>query len=527
LSGELPNQIWVDNAQVIVDAEQKRLDRAQRSLWESQQKTMIWPDGVHQLMRDVPYEGEMSSRARELYRTGYYRQLDKMEKSLRKIDFQTGTGDGVLLLDRQSYTHIPSGTWASQPPVPKEMWEAQIDYWLVKAVFDAVETMNRGAEKITESSIPQVLELTLRGGTRDYSPESAASGAPGEYGGEYGAMGGDSMGGDGLGGGQGTSFNTEIRFDLSAELGPTSGAGAPGTLGGEGYGAPTGGYGAGGGYGEEGGGSEAAGPDRYVDDDEGYPFRTRAFVLGVLMKHDELPKFLSELSGSDWPIQVIRVQMGAVNPDILADVGRTGAPGVPGSRGGYGAGAGRSRFGPGAGAYGAPQGAMETDGDEFGVTGRRRTTVPGVGNNASMAAMQGLIQQTMSDPELAEVWIGGLITLFRPIEEEAEQPQEGYGAPSETNPDDQVSAEDSDSETSTETESPAADGTNDEAQTDEQPSDEPAGDDETVAPEETESAQPTEAEATETDDMPETNGETEDSNNTTDDTSTKTADDGS
>lgn len=423
LSGDLPNGVWVENAEVIVNAEQKRLDQAQRSLWNSQKENMIWPSGVQELMEGVPYEGAISSVARERYRLGYYRQLTKMEQSLRRIDMLTGTGEGVVLLDRQSYTHIPDGTWASQPPISTEMWNAQIDYWLVKAVLDSIESMNRGADKITESSVRQVLELSLRGGTRDYSSGSAGGadagmdmGMSGEG---YGYDGGSGLGG----GGGGTKINAVAKFDLSEELGPSSGAGGPGA-GGEGYGSmPTGGYGTG-----DGAAEAPAGPDRYVDDDEGYPFRTRAFVLGVLMKHDDLPKFLSELSGSDWPIQVIRVQMAAVNPDVLADAGRMGGR-TPGMRTGGSTFGGSNSFGSGGEGYGLETGGAFGSGGG-GITSGR----PGVPRmNVAGMANAGLIQQAMADPELAEVWIGGLVTLFRPIEEPpAEEATEGYGTQPET-----------------------------------------------------------------------------------------------
>ncbi|MBD3676694.1 MAG: hypothetical protein HUJ26_24540 [Planctomycetaceae bacterium] len=429
-SGDIPNPEWVDGASVIVEAEQKRLDQAQRNLWESQLQSMKWPVGVQELMVDVPYEGEIPSTARERYRLGYYRQLTKMEENLRAIDQETG--EGVLLLNRDSYTHIPYGTWASQPPVSSEMWNAQIDVWLVKAVLDSIESINRGAEKITEAPVRQVLELTLRGGERDYSTGGGAEGSEG-----YGGMGGDggypggeyggNFGGE-AGGAGGLNVQTSAKFDLSEELGPVSGGagggygGTPGAGPGEGYGSS-----AAGGYGESGEGGPA-GPDRYVDDEEGYPFRTRAFVLGVLMDHNELPKFMSELSRSDWPIQIIRVQMAAVNPDNLADAGRAGGrmggrPGMtmtPGgsygtSPGGYGSGGG---FGFGGGG-GSSEGYSEGPGGGFttgGIPGRQSGMSPGGGLNSGINS--GLIQKAMSDPELAEVWIGGLITLFRPIEEQ-------------------------------------------------------------------------------------------------------------
>jgi len=103
----------------------------------------------------------------------------------------------------------------------------------------------------------------------------------------------------------------------------------------------------------------------------------------------------------------------------------------PGARPGGGFG-GSSSFGSGGEGYGAESGGS------FGSSGGGLTTSrPGIPRmNGAGLANSGLIQQSMTDPNLAEVWIGGLVTLFRPIEEQpVEEAAEGYGTEPETTTD--------------------------------------------------------------------------------------------
>lgn len=443
ISGNVANQVWVDGADVLVQEEQKKLEVAQKDLWNSQRASMTWPPDVQAYMQNVPYEGVIADQnIREYFSQSYFRQLRELEQRLRPFDYETG--EGVLLFDPSSYTQVPANQWQLHAPTSQEMWNAQIDYWLVRAVFDSIISINQTAEKITEAPVRRLIELRLRGGERDYSGAASGSGGSGdgmtEDSAMYSDMGmaGSSESGYGSGGGGG-AFKADVKFDLSEELGPA----AVGSLGGTSYGgggmdeafASVSGEG---GYGDSAEGSgETTGPDRYVDDNEGYPFRTRAFVLGVVMDHGVLPDFLSELSRSDWPIQIIRVQTRALNLEQLPLAERSGTrtnrygggiggrsmqPGFgAGSYGGadegYSAGGGTG-FSPlpgssSGGGYSADSGSTYT-GSQPGLPG---VMSPGAGPGARNAA--GLARQAMTDPYLSEVWIGGLITLFRPVEDDA------------------------------------------------------------------------------------------------------------
>jgi hypothetical protein len=453
------NEVWTQNAKVLVEDEQARLDKTSVSLWETQKKLMDWPAGVQDLMVDVPYEGTIPPRARENYRglgKGYEKQLVEFESILEPYDPVKRTGK--VLIGRDAYTHVPIGIWKSGPPTSQAMWNAQIDAWLVRSIFRAIKNMNKGNEKLSDSTIVQVLDLRLRGGIRDYSASMGTNVAAGTSATSTGSGGGEGYADSYTGsseGGYSSDANgglgklaVKLQFDLSDELGPDAGA-RGGTTGSSGeYGTteastttPAGATGA---------TAAAQGPRRYVDDDATLPFRTRGFVLGVVMNHRYLNDFLAELSGSDFPIQVLRVHQQINNPDQLARVGRTGSR----TRGGSGSGYPSSGFGGAStGGFGGTGTGYETSeyGNEnetesaFGGSSTRGSRSPG--SSPGGAGNDLMVKQALSDPNLATVWIGGLITLFKPVE----QPSAGQTA---TAP--ESSAEEAAPPTSTQTDPTAA-----------------------------------------------------------------------
>jgi hypothetical protein len=130
-------------------------------------------------------------------------------------------------------------------------------------------------------------------------------------------------------------------------------------------------------------------------------------VLKVIIDHRQLNAFLASLSESEWPLQVIRVNVQMMNPDELASMsGRTGTS------------TGRNSYNP----MSTEMNMEESPGSSFGnrfQPGRRPTTTmpsTGRGNRTTVEsqAAQLLSQQAMRDPFLAEVCVGGLMTLFKP-----------------------------------------------------------------------------------------------------------------
>lgn len=222
---------------------------------------------------------------------------------------------------------------------------------------------------------------------------------------------------------------------------------------------------------------------RYVDDGD-LPYKTRAFKMTLIMDHRQLPEFLVELTNSPFPVRVLRVHWAQLNEEqfYAAASGISGGYGEStgmsrggrGSRGGLGAtgsrGAGamglggRQNFGDtgggmpggsrgglgrrpspalGAGGLGAGLGSRGVGGSRspLGMPGGglgtgmrppgRGLGMPGMsggygeygdGGGGMMGTEQSadLYAQAMQDPYLAQVVVGGLMTIYRdPAEVEA------------------------------------------------------------------------------------------------------------
>src|SRR5690606_9411754 len=209
---------------------------------------------------------------------------------------------------------------------------------------------------------------------------------------------------------------------------------------------------------------------RYVD--ESTPYKTRAFKMSVIIDHRQLPEFLVELTNSPFPVRVLRVHFMQLNQEPgyasatpsrssyggeysgatmpggglgLGGRGFSGAARAPmpsrtntfGLGGGLGAGA-RSGFGSRSPAFGArspmapPFGAAGARGPAIGARG------PGMLSRNPMgggeydsgygssglpgqpdAAAGNVVAQALSDPYLAQVVVGGLMSIYRSPEEQA------------------------------------------------------------------------------------------------------------
>lgn len=222
------------------------------------------------------------------------------------------------------------------------------------------------------------------------------------------------------------------------------------------------------------------GEKRYVDDDKTAPFKTRAFKMQVVMDQRKLQEFLAELTNSPFPVRIIRVHWAELNPDPrFAGQGTSYGgdseyssrmPGAVGGRGGMGGlGAGRGgmsmpgglgRMPGGMGARGGMTGPMGARGGMSAPMGGRGG-MPGMGMRGGMPGPMGarggmpgpmggrggmpggmgmrpglpgtnyegseglageagatdLYSQAMMNPYLAQVVVGGIMTIYRSPEE--------------------------------------------------------------------------------------------------------------
>ena len=474
-----PNQKWVEDAKKKNEADSKAYKSAATALRERQISARQWPELIRDEMKGIAYQEQIQNQlTREKWAANY---RDEVE-SLLDIVKPWRDGKGLVVVDSNRITHRPYNTWRTKNPQSREIWDAQEDIWLLRSLLTSIATANGTAERITESAVREIYRLHLRGGDRNAAGASSGGaggmggmGGMGESGGMSpmgaaagpGGMGGMGAGEGAMGGGgsashPGASFMGSAGSDILAEeFGAVAGAGGGmGGMGGMGKdggmdGGPgmmsMGGMGAGAmGAGMAGGGAAAAPAeeDRYVDEvPESY--KTRAFLLDVLVRDDRVPDLLAALTDSDFPVEIVRVEIeantrggaasggmsGLGGEDGLGEMtgagGMAGMGGMPNLSGYPGAGGGGSKglTGPpaGGGIGGAPGlpglaggGGLMGPGAGFGE-GEGSGSAGGLPGGAAYGTQSQRDAETlriaMTDNSLVMLRIGGLMTLYQSAEE--------------------------------------------------------------------------------------------------------------
>ncbi len=485
-NADAPNSRWVEVAKQKNEADAASFKTASTQLRERQKSARQWPAKVSEKMKGISYQDQIKDQlTRELWASIYGTEIEEMLKIVRP--FQVETGEGLVVVDSNRITHRPYRSWTTRPPESKEIWDAQEDIWLLRSLLNSINNVNGNAERITEAPVREIYRLTLRGGDRNATP--AAPGAGGGMGamGGMGGMGemtgaaagvGGGDAGAGMGGGGsigsypgkdfegnagGDILGEEFGADASAAASGGGGGGIMGGMPGKGGMGSMGmsemgamGMGAGGGDAGAGGGAAATEEKRYVDEIAD-SYKTRAFLLDVRVRDDKLPELLASLTDSDFPVEIVRVEIQTVSGSAPAagggGFGGTGddlaggggmAPGMGAGMGagmgsGMGMGAGMPMMGggqmggglmSGAGMMGSggmmsgagmpgkggPSGGMP---GEMGMGGLSGAGGAGMGSMASSPSQraQQMLGLAMSDSLLITVKIGGLMTLYQSAQE--------------------------------------------------------------------------------------------------------------
>jgi hypothetical protein len=472
-----PNEQWVQAAKKENESDNQAYNSASAQLWKRQQNARRWPPEVENELKGVPYLDQIkSSETRAKWASIYKDQIEKLLAIVRPFK----DGEGLVVVDVNSISHRPFNSWRYGPPASPEIWNNQEDIWLLQSILTSIARVNEGANRLTESQVRQINRLTLRGGDRNAKPTSGGGGFGGGGGGFGGAMGMGMKGGDdeagmgmgmgmGVGGGDsashpGKEFEGATAGDiLVEEFGADAGAGA-------GAGVGAGGFGAAMGMGKSSMGmsspmsmsSGPAGTDgaakteekRFVDEQPGY--KTRAFLLDVIVRDDQLPNLLASLTNSDFPVEIVRVDITAAagkasggmgdrggmmsggagmggDEDSAIGIGlaSSGASSMKGGmRGGMGMGMGMgaglgsggaagSSMAPGmmSSAPGAMMG-MGSGGAGLGMgMGMGSGMGMGIGSGVGTGKGNETLQAAMMDPLLINVRIGGLMTLYQSAQE--------------------------------------------------------------------------------------------------------------
>ena len=443
-----PNEDYQTKLAEINEQFEANVEESIVDIWNRQKSRMTWPPVVADEIPEL-FLGKIELDVTNIYRNEYdrlMRELQSRVQPVMPIENKPAIGGIGLGGIRPSAKKEADVDWpqkvvyAADLPVaafnelsvpPIQVWNAQIDIWLVDLIFEAIRNINEEKDSVTEADIRRVDEFRLFGGTGVPTIGGAgAAGAEGGYGGEYGGSeyggggeyggtagsygaGGYGAGGYGAGGAgaASASIKVNIAFDPAEEYGP-SGAGGAAAASYGGYSSAS--------YGSEYGGETAApaaaggSSSRYIGDSEEKKVLERGFYLSVIIKQERIPDFVVELANSDWPIRVTRFHVGK-NPHYS----ERPSPGV----GGYGAGAmlgmEMGGYGESAGGYGEA-GIGGYEGEGLGMlggygAGARAKKIEGVGNLTSN--LPPYADAAMNNPDLVQLDLCGVITMFK-------QPQE-------------------------------------------------------------------------------------------------------
>lgn len=448
-----PNGDWSNAVTQLVNVRKESNRRAWNRLWDVQKTLQIWPSTVRPYMEKCPYRGtpadvpdadpavaaRVMAAVPNLFRGDYEREIERVWRIPEPIDEQAGLKAAAdapqkVLFPSTVLPRVPRAKWQAAQPTWKEMWNAQEDLWLMSELLKAIQRTNADAGSIADANVRQIRRIQLFGGER------AAAGSSGGTAGSAGSMSGGDPSGmsmSGMGGGFGrpaasTGAPKPADFPLSEEYtvkdAPAGGGGAAGgayasMMGSGSMSNPTDGAT---------GGAAASGSDPQADENRyikgEWAYRTRGFKLQLTVHQMYVPTLISELLKSQFPLEVIRIQQSAINPDRPGSNRGTGfggrglaatGGGFPAS-GGYGAGGGPNEdvFGSG------PEASVGNPDESFGgydsVGGEpgEFDSLGGVGGPGAGAAAannavnSAVVSAALTDVNLMDVVVVGEIYLY-------------------------------------------------------------------------------------------------------------------
>lgn len=427
------NGDWANgvNQLITIRTESNRL--ALDRLWKAQTDLMVWPSIVAEDMAKCPYRGEVDDvKVKQVlpawYREGYEQDVRRVWHIPEPID------DGKTRVDQdakqkvvfpyESLPRIAASKWEGLPPTWQEIWNAQEDLWLLSEVLSAVRETNSSTSSITDSYVKQIMQIQLFGGTAAAAPSptstTASTSYPGSTGGGFPGMPG--MSGAATRRGGASPLSKPAEFPISEEYDVPSTSGSA--------------------YGLGESGSTMAAPaaatdpnsdaNRYVQSEEAY--RTRGFKLKVAIDQLQVPTLIRELLNSQYPIEIIRFQQSAMNPE---------EPGKPASRnstypGGnsFAQNSGYPASGEGEFDYSSESESSsgESSSDEFGFDGEGAGGDALAGKAYSVPAIAN-VKAALEERDLVELVVIGEIYIYNPpaVDETAAvavNPTGGESAPS-------------------------------------------------------------------------------------------------
>ena len=300
-----PNADWIEGAKQVNLKLASLVGQTHKRLYEHQRPVMTWHPVVRKALDDAKVKFRSSNpgnpqaflTARKFYIARYADQWQQIFQTVEPFSWTTGDGKvwcaGQDANERAEITRAPVESWASRQGVisADEMWDAQEDLWMLQALLKAVARVNEGSISIDDARIKKLTVAFLRGGNladRDDRRKPKSGSGAGT------AARPVLVGGDG-------SPRAMPMIDPDDVFGSDDSSSTP-----DAGGNARGGFG-------RGSGGAGSGGRRYVTTSSG-KWRSRGFVLRVVMDHQEIPKLLTMLSDSPFPVQIWQVEHDVNNP---------------------------------------------------------------------------------------------------------------------------------------------------------------------------------------------------------------------
>ncbi|HET6328958.1 MAG TPA: hypothetical protein VFG04_30015 [Planctomycetaceae bacterium] len=303
------NDDWIKGAKDVNVKLASVVDHTHKYLYDHQRPVMTWHPLVRAALDEaqVKYRGETAVnpaafvRARRLFASRY---VDMWRNDVYEVikPFDMQANDGKVLCSEPNVgvliTRAPAEVWLQRQNMSaQEMWEAQEDLWMLHCLMKAVARVNEGSVNIDDARIKRLISATLRGGSqadltdrrkkKETKNATGPGGAPVSLSLDFGTRRG---GGESEYGAKALPMiESDDVFGSSEETSSQGMGGANNNKKGQSAG-------------------DAPGGTPYVKSDPGGKWRARGFVLRLVMDHQEIPKLITALTESPFPVEIYQVE---------------------------------------------------------------------------------------------------------------------------------------------------------------------------------------------------------------------------
>jgi hypothetical protein len=307
------NKEWIDSATQVNVKLAGMVDQTHKRLYEHQRPVMVWWPLVRSRLDEaqVKYRGDVAlnpqaflivrklfiSRYDEMWQTDVYQTVEPFDIIKGSGKVWCSDANGTIQI-----TKAPVETWTQRQMITaEEMWDAQEDLWMLHALMKAVARVNEGSSSIDDARIKRLISATLRGGSKsDLDDRRKKKQTPAQAAGTGTAAQSSSptFSGGRPGGGLTPNFgrsNVDTGPKPLPMIDPDDIFGSDETSSTMQVTKRSGGAEPSGGTGQ-----------RWFESDS--KWRARAFVLRVVMDHQEIPKLLTVLTEAPFPVHIEQVE---------------------------------------------------------------------------------------------------------------------------------------------------------------------------------------------------------------------------